>query len=122
MAQDWEYAKATRWIAEHGGPKEAFERVKDYYLSEGFQKGAQSKNPMIVLVGAAGLAVGVGIKYVYDIIAEKKAEKAANKVAEQEKVKKAEAELIAAMSQEPTAGIPDTDEKEGISCPQCDAE
>lgn len=102
MAQDWEYAKATKWIAEHGGPQKAFDVVKNYYMNEGFHKGADSKNLIIVLVGGTCLLAGFGGKYVYDKIREKKALKAKNKAVEQEIVKQAEVELISAMTHEST--------------------
>lgn len=112
MAKDWEYAQASKWIAEHGGPKVAMEAVKNFYLKEGYQRGARSKNPVIVLVGTTCLAIGIGGKYAYDKIVEKRKEKAANKVAELEKVNQAEAELLAAMKQEPTAETTNNDEKD----------
>ena len=34
MAKDWEYAKATKWIAEHGGSEKALETVKNYYMKK----------------------------------------------------------------------------------------
>ena len=103
MAKDWEYAKATKWIAEHGGPHKALETVENHYMKEGFKEGAASKNPVIALVGAASLAAGVAGKCVYDKIIEKKALEAKAEIAEQAKVKKAEAELVIAMKRDTKA-------------------
>lgn len=103
MAKDWEYAKVTKWIAEHGGMQKALETVKNYYMKKGFKEGAASKNPVIALVGAACLAAGVTGKCVYDKIMEKKALEAKAEVAEQAKVKKAEVELVTAMKQDTKA-------------------
>lgn len=99
MSKDWEYAKVTKWIAEHGGTQKALETVKNYYMKKGFKEGAASKNPVIALVGAVCLAAGVAGKCVYDKIMEKKT----LEVAEQVKVKKAEAELVTAMQQDTKA-------------------
>lgn len=100
MAKDWGYAKATKWIAEHGGPQKAFETVKYYYMKKGFKEGAASKNPVIALVGAVCLATGVAGKCVYDKIMEKKALEAKAEAAEQIEIKKAETELVTAMKQD----------------------
>lgn len=103
MAKDWEYAKATKWIAEHGGAQKALETVKSHYMKKGFKEGAASKNPVIALVAVAFLAAGVAGKCVYDKIKEKKALAAEAEATEQTKVKKAEAELVTAMKQDTKA-------------------
>ena len=103
MAKDWEYAKATKWIAEHGGSEKALETVKNYYMKKGFKEGAASKNLVIALVGAVCLATGATGKCVYDKIMEKKALEIRAEAAEQAKVKKAEAELVTPMKQDTKA-------------------
>lgn len=99
MAKDWEYAKATKWISEHGGTQKAFEIVKNYYMKKGFKEGAASKNPVIALTGVVCLVVGVAGKCVYDIIREKNMSEDKLEAAEQAKVKKAEGELMTFMKQ-----------------------
>ena len=99
MAEDWEYAKVSKWIAEHGGTQKALETVKNYYMKKGFTEGAASKNPAIVLACVGGLVTGVVGKYVYDKIMEKKVSEANTELVERDKVKKAEAELVASMEQ-----------------------
>ena len=99
MSKDWEYAKVTKWIAEHGGPQKALRILEDYYMKKGFKKGASSKNPLIVLSGAMGIIVGTAGKCIYDKIREKKTIKVKDELAEQAEVKKAEIELVNAIKQ-----------------------
>lgn len=101
MAKYWEYAKATKWIAEHGGTQKALETVKSYYMKKGFREGAASKNPVIAFACAGGLVTGFAGKCIYDKIMKKKASEANTEFVERAKVKKAEAELVAAMEQAP---------------------
>lgn len=100
MAKDWEYAKATKWIAEHGGTQKALETIRSYYMKQGFKKGAASKNSMLVLVGASCLVAGAVGKSAYDKFVREKVLSAKADVAEQAEVKKAEEELETAMKQE----------------------
>ena len=83
MAKDWEYAKAVKWISEHGGTQKALETVKNYYMEKGFKKGAAS--------------TCIGNKII--------AKKASKDVFDQANVKKAESELENAMEQKTTPGI-----------------
>mgnify|MGYP002646557104 CR=1 FL=1 len=102
MAKDWEYAKAVKWISEHGGTQKALETVKNYYMEKGFKKGAASKNPVIALVGVSCLAAGVVVTCIGNKIIAKKASK---DVFDQANVNKAESELENAMEQKTTPGI-----------------
>lgn len=114
MAKDWDYAKASKWMAEHGGPQKALDTVKDYYTKKGFKEGAASKNPVIVVVGAVALATGIVGKSVYDKIRAKRLLKKEVEVIEQDKVKKAEIELLDAMKQKSmseTEGIIEMEEE-----------
>lgn len=105
MAKDWEYAQVTKWIAEHGGPQKGLEGVKNYYMKQGFSKGAASKNPVIILVGVSCLVAGAVGKSVYDGFTERRSLKAKNDAMELAHVKKAEEELEAAMKQDAAGEI-----------------
>lgn len=99
MAKEWEYAKASKWMAEHGGPQKTLEIVKDYYMEKGFKEGADSRNPLIVLVGLTALVAGVTGKCIYDKIIEKKTIEIKTESAKQTKVREAEEELMKAVRQ-----------------------
>ena len=112
MAKDWEYAKITKWIAEHGGPQKALEIVENYYTKKGFKEGAASKNPVIILASIVSLGVGIAGKGIYDKIKEKKALETKNEAIEQVKVKKAEDELVSAMTHDTADRVEAVDEPE----------
>ena len=94
MANDWDYAKAAKWIAEHGGTQKAFEIVKNHYLKEGFQRGAASKNPVIAAVCASCIAIGALGKTAYAKIMERKALKLQAAEMEQRSAKEAETTIM----------------------------
>lgn len=105
MAKDWEYAKAAKWIAEHGGTQKAFETVKNYYTKKGFAEGAASRKPAIALASAGGLVVGFVGKCIYDKIIKKKSFEMNTAAVERVKVKEAETELITTMKEAAQAEI-----------------
>lgn len=101
MAKSWDYADLSKLASTNGGLQELLKKYATLYMkkgfSEGFKKGAASKNPVIVAVGVVCLALGSGSMWAYGKYKQKKALDTAFEAADNAEIKKVEEELISGM-------------------------
>lgn len=83
------------------GPQELLKKYAALYMkkgfNEGFEKGAKSQNPVIAVALVIGPLLGAGGMWVYNKRKQKKELAAISEAADNEEIKKVEAELVSEM-------------------------
>ena len=101
MAKNWDYAELSKLASLNGGPEELLQKHATLYMkkgfTEGFEKGAKSKNPIIAAVCVIGPLLGAGGVWAYNKVKQKKELAAMSEAADNEEIKKVEAELVSGM-------------------------
>lgn len=101
MAKNWDYAELSKLASLNGGPQELLQKHAALYMkkgfSEGFEKGAKSKNPVIAALCVAGPLLGAGGMWAYNKVKQKKELATAAVAKDAAEIKKVEEELIAGM-------------------------
>lgn len=101
MAKNWDYAKLSKLASLNGGPEELLQKHAALYMKKGFtdgyEKGAKSKNPIIAAVCVIGPILGAGGMWAYNNVKQKKELAAMSEAADNEEIRKVEAELVSGM-------------------------
>ena len=101
MAKNWDYADLSKMASQNGGPQELLKKHAALYMKkgfkEGFEKGAKSKKPVIVVAFAVGQLLGAGVMWTYNKLKQKKEQATISEAADNEEIKKVEAKLVSEM-------------------------